>query len=214
MTTFLYARVSTESQTSENQDLAAFNAGFKIDRVFSDTISGTTVPMERPAFKEMSELLVEGDTVIVYEISRVGRNTISTLETIQFFADKKVKFRVVTLDSIDLCSPTGRLLITMMSGLAAMERDMLVQRIHAGLERTKAEGTILGGKAPALKESHQIYFIGTQIDAGVSQKKIAEKLGVHVNTVGRLYIKYIKTGKELEYIAYHEKSVLQRMKNT
>lgn len=212
MTTYLYTRISLEKQDSSNQDLQASQMGFKIDKVFSDTISGSTNPFERPSFKEMSEVLVEGDTVVVYEISRIGRNTISTLETVKYFADRNIKFRVITLDSIDLCSPTGRLLVTMLSALATMEKDMLISRVNAGLARTKAEGTILGGKAPALKEAHEIYFIGTQIDAGVSQKKIAEKLGIHVNTVGRLYIKYIKTGKELEYIAYHEKAVQQRNK--
>lgn len=211
MTTFLYTRVSLEKQDSSNQDLQASQMGFKIDKVFSDTISGSTNPFERPSFKEMSEMLVEGDTVIVYEISRIGRNTISTLETVKYFADRNIKFRVLTLDGIDLCSPTGRLLVTMLSALATMEKDMLISRVKAGLERTKAQGTILGNSF-ALTNPHDIYTIGTMLDAKRSQKYIAESLNISEKTVRTLRDKWILTCKEKEYIKLHEKQLDQRNK--
>ena len=140
MTTFAYIRVSTDSQTTDNQRVRIADAGFAIDQWFDDSaVSGSKSAFERENFKALLSIIKENDTIIVTEISRIGRSTTDVLEVIKALTTKGVKLRIVNLDGIDLTSPMGKLIVTVMASCAQFEKDLLIERVVAGLNRTKAE---------------------------------------------------------------------------
>ncbi len=81
---------------------------------------------------------------MVSKLDRLGRDAIDVLQTVKELGTKGVKVIVHQLGNTDLTSPAGKLLLMMLSALAEMERDLLVERTQAGLVRAKAEGKTLG----------------------------------------------------------------------
>ena len=144
MATFAYGRCSTAEQTTENQRLEIGAAGHTIDYWFADTISGKTSASERPQFQAMLGQIRKGETLIVSKIDRIGRDAQDVGATIKLLASRKIHVVVLQLGSLDLTSTAGKMMLTMLSAVAEMERDLLVERTQAGLARAKAEGKTLG----------------------------------------------------------------------
>jgi len=151
--TWGYARVSTNDQTTSNQRLEMEATGHKIDarRWFADEgVSGAVPALQRPQFAKLVEKL-EGmqdedyrDVLVVAKLDRLGRDALDVQSTVRLLAGRGVGVRVLNLGETDLTSPAGKLLLTMLSAVAEMERDLLVERTQAGLARAKAEGKTLG----------------------------------------------------------------------
>jgi DNA invertase Pin-like site-specific DNA recombinase len=144
MATFAYGRCSTDQQTTENQRLEIEAAGYAIDYWFSDTISGKTSASQRPQFVALLAKIRDGETLIVSKLDRIGRDAQDVGATIKLLKARHIKVIVLQLGTLDLTSPAGKMMLTMLSAVAEMERDLLVERTHAGLTRAKAEGKTLG----------------------------------------------------------------------
>ena len=145
MTTYAYIRVSTTGQTTENQRKVIVDGGFSVDKFYSeDGVSGSMKATDRPVFSEMLSLMVAGDSLIVTMIDRLGRSASDILNVVEMFKFMGVRIRVLQFDGMDITSPMGKMVLTCMSAMAELERNILIERVNAGLERTKAEGTILG----------------------------------------------------------------------
>lgn len=144
MATFAYGRCSTAEQTTENQRIEIESAGHTIDYWFSDTISGKTSTSERPQFQALLAQIRNGETLIVSKLDRIGRDAQDVGATIKMLASRHIKVIVLQLGTLDLTSPAGKMMLTMLSAVAEMERDLLVERTQAGLARAKAEGKTLG----------------------------------------------------------------------
>ncbi len=170
MSAFGYGRVSTAAQTTENQRLELEQAGYKVDFWFEDVgISGKTHASQRPQFQKMLERIREGETVIVSKLDRLGRDAVDVLQTVRQLQERKVHVIVHQLGNNDLTSPAGRLLLTMLSAVAEMERDLLIERTQAGLERAKAEGKQLGRPSKTTDEDRQNILERLQTGDSVSQ---------------------------------------------
>lgn len=146
MTIFAYGRVSTVEQTSENQRMEIESAGYSIGpkRWFADTISGKTSARQRPQFAAMLEKIRDGETLVVAKLDRLGRDAQDVGATIKLLAERSIVVIVLQLGKLDLTSPAGKLMLTMLAAVAEMERDLLVERTQSGLARAKAEGKTLG----------------------------------------------------------------------
>ncbi|MCR1770715.1 Serine recombinase PinR [Burkholderia glumae] len=146
--TFLYARVSTAEQTTDNQLLEASSAGFAIQprHTVTETISGSVLTAERPGFSKLLERLDDGDTLVVTKLDRLGRNTTDVLATVERLAEMGVHVYCLALKGVDLTSASGKLHMTVLAAVSQFERDLLIERTHAGLARAKAEGKKLGRK--------------------------------------------------------------------
>lgn len=169
MAVFGYGRVSTNQQTVDNQRLEIEKAGFSIDYWFSDALSGKTTAAERPQFRELLGKIRSGETIVVSRLDRIGRDAQDVLATIKMLSERKIKVIVLQLGTTDLTSSAGKLLMTMLSAVAEMERDLLIERTQAGLARAKAEGKILGRKPKtSMAQREQIktaYLAGASISA-------------------------------------------------
>lgn len=140
-----YTRVSSDGQSVEAQR-HAIGQRYKVsdDGWFTDeATSGTTKALERAGFKALFTFARKGDTVIVAAIDRLGRNTIDVLETVEALAKKGVT--VVSLrEGFDLSTPTGKLMLTLLAGVAELERENIKARQMAGIEKARQDGRKLG----------------------------------------------------------------------
>ena len=179
MKTFGYGRVSTGQQTTENQRLELEQAGYLIETGFwfaDDGISGKVSASQRPAFIKLKEQIRSGETLVVSKLDRLGRDAIDVLQTVKELGTKGVKVIVHQLGNTDLTSPAGKLLLMMLSAVAEMERDLLVERTQAGLARAKAEGKTLG--RPAKTNDIQRSEIISKLQSGESVSAVAREYGV------------------------------------
>jgi len=188
MKIFGYSRVSTSTgrQTTENQRLELEQAGYLIepDYWFADEgISGKVCASQRPAFKALKLQIRQGETLVVSKLDRLGRDAIDVLQTVRDLGSKGVKVIVHQLGSTDLTSPAGKLLLMMLSAVAEMERDLLVERTQAGLARAKAEGKVLG-RPSKTTEVERIEII-KKLEEGQSVSVVAREYDVsRANIIG------------------------------
>ncbi len=176
MSVFGYGRVSTNQQTTENQRLELINSGFNIDYWFADTISGKVSSNQRPQFALLLNQIRDGEKIVVSKLDRLGRDAIDVLQTVRTLADRNIQVIVLQLGKTDLTSAAGKLLLTMLVAVAAMERDLLIERTQAGLARAKAEGKQLGRKSKTTPEQRK--SILEKLTAGETVSEVARQYAV------------------------------------
>jgi putative DNA-invertase from lambdoid prophage Rac len=183
-TTFGYCRVSTVGQTTDNQKLELEQVGYDIRYWFQDEgVSGKCPAAQRPAFQDLLSKIRRGETLVVSKMDRLGRDAIDVLQTVRLLQERGVHVIVHQLGHTDLASPAGKLLLTMLSALAEMERDLLVERTQAGLARAKAEGKKLGRKAKT--DDAQRQEIRRRLEAGESVSSVARGYAIsRANVIG------------------------------
>jgi putative DNA-invertase from lambdoid prophage Rac len=181
--TFLYARVSTADQTTANQLLEVKQAGFEVQprRIITETISGSVPAADRPGFAKLLDKLDEGDTLVVTKLDRLGRNTTDVLKTVEQLAGMGVSVHCLALKGVDLTSPSGRLHMTVLAAVAQFERDLLIERTHAGLVRAKAEGKKLG-RREKLSEQQKVE-IRKKLAQGATARGLAKEYEVTHPTI-------------------------------
>ena len=181
--TFLYARVSTKDQTTDNQVQEVQAAGFAVEpqRVIVEAISGSTVAMERPGFTKLLERLEKSDVLIVTKLDRLGRNAIDVQSTVKELSKRGIKVHCLALGGADLTSSAGKMTMGVLAAVAEFERDLIVERTQAGLARAKAEGKKLG-RPEATKTTEEVQRLKAKEK---SQREVAEKLKVSLATVKR-----------------------------
>ena len=187
MHTFLYARISTASQTNDNQLLEIEQAGYKGDTVYTDVISGKVPAAERPEFGKMLDTIARTRKplrLIVTKLDRLGRDAIDIMTTVKNMAELDCSVRVLQLGDLDLTSTAGKLVLTTLSAVAEMERDILIERTQAGLDRARKEGKTLG--RPRVTNKKSAAEILKKINGGVSVSQVARDYGVSRATVIRL----------------------------
>lgn len=203
-----YLRVSTnKGQTTDNQKIEILNAYPQVDEWFSEeAVSGAVPAFSRPKFQEMVSQCKEGDTVVVVKIDRLGRNSIETLQTIRKLQDEyKVALVILQLGKLELNTPVGKLMLSMLTAVAEMERDLVVERVNSGLDRAREEGKALG--APLKLEPTVLEDMINQRRMGFKLKDIAEKHNVHASLVDRNIKRW--EGKMGEYRKEFEKREAQ-----
>lgn len=180
---FAYLRVSKNDHvmTTSNQRLELEQAGYRIDFWHEDTVSGSTNAMGRPGFAAMLEKMREGETLIVSKLDRLGRDAIDVIATVRMLAERNVRVIVHSLGGVDLASPTGKLLVTMLAAVAEMERDLLIERTRLGINRARSEGRPIGRPAKTSPEQRR-ELLGL-LAAGQSVSALARKYDVSRATV-------------------------------
>ena len=182
----IYSRVSTSSQTTDNQTqellAVADRNSWNIEAVYSDVISGAKE--KRPELDALKQSVIrrEVDVVLIWDISRLGRSLQHLLKLLEEFHAKGVDV-YFHQQGIDTTTPAGKLMFQMCGAFAEFERGMIQERVKAGLERAKAQGKKLGAPtvpektATKAKEMYQV---------GMSFRKIGRELGIHHSTVSKL----------------------------
>jgi DNA invertase Pin-like site-specific DNA recombinase len=151
-----YARVSMRDQNPQLQIDALEAAG--CDKIYVETKSGASVK-NRPEYGLMMQDAREGDTVIVWKLDRLGRNTQEVLATFDSLTKKGVQVMVITQREMDTTTPTGRLIITIMAAVAQLEREFTVERTKAGLAVARAAGRFGGRRSKISDEKLKAAYL-------------------------------------------------------
>ncbi|WP_285028440.1 recombinase family protein [Plantibacter sp. ME-Dv--P-122b] len=138
-----YTRVSTAGQDAQLQLDALLDAGVQKRDVFADVTSGSKTAIERPGMTKLLEYAETGDTVIVSRIDRLGRSLIDVLNTVELLRARGIHVRSLS-DGIDPATSTGRLMLHMLATLAEYERELIVERVNAGIAAARESGTRFG----------------------------------------------------------------------
>lgn len=138
-----YTRVSTTSQDARLQLDALHEAGVEARDVFSDVTSGARSAIKRPGMKKLLAYAAEGDTVVVWRIDRLGRSLIDVLNTVNLLRERGVKVRSIS-DGIDPETAPGRMMLGMLATLAEYERELITERVNAGIAAARQNGTRFG----------------------------------------------------------------------
>lgn len=138
-----YTRVSTATQDAQLQVDALVEGGVQKRDVFSDVTSGSRVAIERPGMKRLLDYAQDGDTVVVWRIDRLGRSLIDVLNTVTLLRGQGMKIRSVS-DGIDPETTSGRMMLGMLATLAEYERELITERVNAGIAAAKQNGTRFG----------------------------------------------------------------------
>lgn len=181
---FLYSRVSTADQHTANQLAEVKAAGFDIQpqRIVEEVVSGSVSTSERKGFAKLLERMEAGDILIVTKLDRLGRNAIDVQSTVQMLEAKGIKVHCLALGGVDLTSAAGKMTMGVLAAVAEFERDLLIERTQAGLERAKAAGKRLGRPTA----TNQADVLAHKAD-GLSQSQTAKALDVSLSTVKRLW---------------------------
>jgi putative DNA-invertase from lambdoid prophage Rac len=184
--TFAYCRVSTTDQTTENQvrDIRALAPEIDPRRIVTEAVSGSLAAAERPAFARLVDRLEAGDLLIVTKLDRLGRNAMDVRATVERLAAMGVRVKCLALGDTDLTSSAGKLVMQIIAAMAEFERDLLIERTQAGLDRARAEGKTLG-RPPVLSEAQQA-DARRRLDAGEPLATVAKTLKVSRAALYRL----------------------------
>lgn len=175
-----YARVSTDGQSAAAQIAELTAAG--CEKVFSEIASGATT--DRTQLKKAIASLGAGDVLVVTRLDRLARSTRDLLNVLAALADKDAQFRSVRDTWADTTTPHGRLMLTVLGGLAEFERELIRSRTSEGRERAKARGVKLGRRHSLTVA--QRAFVAQQRANGESVRHLARVLGVSKATIGRI----------------------------
>jgi len=188
--TFIYARVSTLDQNTDNQIYEIESAGFAVDkrRIVRESISGSVAASKRPQFARLLDRLEPGDVLIVTKLDRLGRNAMDVRGTVEQLAADSVRVHCLALGGVDLTSAAGKMTMSVLSAVAEFERDLLVERTQAGLSRARAEGKMLG-RRPALTTAQQADAM-VRLVAGESVARVARDYGTTRQSIMRVRAKH------------------------
>ena len=174
-----YARVSTRDQNPQLQIDALKAVG--CERVFTEQASGAK--RDRPELKAALDYIRAGDTLVVWKLDRLARSVRQLVETAEDLAKRQIGLKVLT-QAIDTASPGGRLVFHVFAAVAEFERELMLERTHAGLETARAANR-RGGRKPGLSESQIRRAKAMLADPMISVEEVAQQLGTATSTLYR-----------------------------
>ena len=182
----IYARVSTDRQTVENQlqdlhSIADKNGWEVVDTFTDEGISGSFGRDKRPAF----DALLKGanrksfDGILVWSIDRIGRSLQDLISFLNDIQSKNIDL-YIHQQGLDSSTPTGRLMFSLVGSFAEYERTLIRERVKSGLERARINGTKSGrsiGRPTNVKDGTKIAVIELR-NTGMSITKVCKTLGI------------------------------------
>ena len=191
----LYMRVSSVDQHPETQlhDLRQLAAqrGYEIVQEYTDKISGTKA--RRPGLGDLMRDARRGrfDVVLVWACDRIARSTRHFLEILDELNRLNIEF-VSFRESIDTSGPLGRAIVVIIGAVAELERNLIVERVKAGMRRAKLEGRHIGRKPVAVDREG----ICCDRRRGQSLRQIAKGHRISAATVQRVLRRHASTTQE------------------
>lgn len=176
-----YARTSTLDQTAgleaQERDLRAAGC----EKLFVEQVSSVDVA-KREKLAEALDFIREGDALIVTKLDRLARSVPHLLEVLDRLKAKGASLRILNL-GIDTATPTGALVLTILGGIAAFEREIMLERQREGIAKAKAAGKYQGRKPTARAKGEEVRALHAE---GVGASEIAKRLGIGRASVYRI----------------------------
>jgi len=175
-----YARVSSDTQDYSAQVEALRAAG--VERVHSEKASGKSTN-GRPALAQMLKRLEPGDVVVVTKLDRVARSARDLLNIMAELRERGIGFVSLGDPWCDTTNEMGRFMLTVMSGIAELERDLIRKRCAAGIARARAKGTRFG--RPTALDAGERRQIAERYASGATMAELARDYDVGEATIWR-----------------------------
>ena len=200
MRTVIYSRVSTQGQDFNRQidELRAYaiSQSWTVDAIFAEKISGAKKNDERLELSRMMDYIDahQVDKVLIWELSRLGRNTIEVLKTIELLNEAKVSlfiknYNIETLDADGKPNVMAQFLITILAEIARMERSTIKERMNSGYKQFRSLGGKVGRKEGYTKSSdmyrNEYSDIIRLLKKGLSLRNVAKLTNHSLNTVSK-----------------------------
>jgi DNA invertase Pin-like site-specific DNA recombinase len=176
-----YARTSTLDQKAglEAQREELRSAG--CEKVFEEQVSSVDTAA-RTRLADAIEYIREGDTLIVTRLDRLARSVPHLLQVVAQLNKKGATLRILGMD-IDTSTSTGKLMLTVLGGIAEFEREIMLERQREGIAKAKAAGKYKGRKPTAQARSKEVLALH---EAGIGPTDIARELGIGRASVYRI----------------------------
>lgn len=176
-----YARTSTVDQTAGLEVQQRELAEARCEKVFVEQVSSVDVKA-REKLSEALEFIREGDTIVVTKLDRLARSVAHLLEILAEVEKKGAALRILSM-GIDTGSATGKLMLTLLGGVAEFERSIMLERQREGIAKAKAEGKYKGRAPTAKVRAKEVLGLHAE---GVGATEIARKIGIGRASVYRI----------------------------
>jgi DNA invertase Pin-like site-specific DNA recombinase len=180
MNLYGYARVSTNGQTLDAQEAQLLAAG--CIRIFQEKVSGAK--RDRVELRKLLRALRNGDIILVTRLDRLARSTRDLLNILALVSDKSAGFRSLGDVWADTTTPHGRLMLTVLGGLAEFERELIRVRTSEGRARAVAMGVRLGRKPKLSQDQRKEAYV--RREAGEDVSTLAAAFNVSQSTISRI----------------------------
>ncbi|MEV8338866.1 recombinase family protein [Leucobacter sp. NPDC077196] len=173
-----YARVSTRQQSTDRQQADLLAAGVRRDDLYVDRgVSGARA--SRPQFDRALDALIDGDTLVITTLDRLGRSTQNMLAFADELRSRGAGLRVLNLGGgdVDTATPMGSMLFTVMAALAQMEHEIKRERVTDSILKRREAGKDLGGRPRRVTDS-QIQNAIRLVEGGEPAAQVARDLGM------------------------------------
>ncbi|OOP63130.1 resolvase [Arthrobacter sp. SRS-W-1-2016] len=173
-----YARVSTRQQSTDRQQSDLQAAGVRPDDLYVDHgVSGARA--SRPQFDRALDALIDGDTLVITTLDRLGRSTQNMLALADELRGRGAGLRVLNLGGgdVDTATPMGSMLFTIMAALAQMEHEIKRERVTDSISKRREAGMDLGGRPCRITDS-QIRNALRLVEGGEPAAQVARDLGM------------------------------------
>jgi DNA invertase Pin-like site-specific DNA recombinase len=177
-----YARVSTEEQELGMQITALRAAGVPDGNIVEEKASGKA-RSDRPRYAKLLASLDTGDRLVVWKLDRLGRSTTEVLSVMDDLTARGVVV-VVTTIGLDIGTPTGKMMLTMLAAVAEFERDLIRERVVAGMADAKKRG-VHTGRRHTLRPHQRAEAARMHLEEGKSIGAIAALFGCGRTVVHR-----------------------------
>lgn len=174
-------RTSTLDQTAGLEAQLAALGSITCDKVFTEQVSSVNI-RERQQLALALDYLRAGDVLAVTKLDRLARSVAHLCELLEIIESKGASLRILDM-GVDTATPTGRLLLTLMGGIAEFEREIMLERQREGIAKAKAEGRYKGRKATAMARADEVHQLVSQ---GVPKGEIGGRLGISRASVYRV----------------------------
>lgn len=183
-----YARISKreEAEHLENQRIALREAGVEDRDIFEDVISGAE--FERPGLTSLKTYAREGDTIVMQDITRLGRTMRGNLDLVSDWNNQGVYLSLLNFPMPTNNAMMAQIFITFLSMFAEMERDYIIERSKAGQERARAEGKRVGGMYAYTRDT--AFAMERALERGETAYRVHKDFNIARGTANRFAKKY------------------------
>ena len=175
-----YARTSTVDQLADFEAQLTELSAIGCKKIFKEQVSSVAA---RAELQSAIEFVREGDVLVVTKLDRLARSVSDLMLIIQALDHKKVGLRILNL-GMDTQTPTGKLMLTVLGGIAQFEREIMLERQREGIAKAKSAGKYKGRKPIAINRRQEVMRLVTE--EGMSKASVARQLGIGEATVYRI----------------------------
>lgn len=145
-----YGRVSTDDQNLDRQIDQLKEFGIESNYIFLEKMTGTK--KDRPQLMRLLEYARPGDTIVITDLTRISRSTKDLISLVEDLGSRGINIKSLKESWLDTATAQGKLMFTIMAGLAQFERDLISERTKEGLKSARARGRS-GGRPKVKKEN-------------------------------------------------------------